>query len=81
MTMIAAWPRCRTELARRSSATGRNNARRFRQRCRQSAPLTAAFNHRIRQQSDLLPLADHPANSPNGSPAFPCGPVPPAKSP
>jgi hypothetical protein len=81
MTLIADWPQCRAELACRSSATGRANARRFRQHCRQGTPVTAAFSLRLHHQPDLPPLADHPTNSPNASPACPCGPVAAAKSP
>ena len=81
MTIIAAFPRCRTELACRWSATGRNKAQPFHQHCRPSTPLTPAFGLRLDRQPDPLPLAEHPANRPDGSRAYPCGPVAATKSP
>jgi hypothetical protein len=81
MTLIAALPRCRAELARCCSATGCDNARRLRQHCRPSTPVPTVFNLRLSHQSDPLPLAEHPTNHRDGSRAYPCGPVPAAKSP
>jgi hypothetical protein len=81
MTIIAAFPRCRTELACRWSATGRNKAQPFHQHCRPSTPLTAAFDLRLDRQPDPLPLAEHPINRPDASRAYPCGPVAAPKSP
>ena len=70
MTIIAAFPRCRTKLACRWSATGRNKAQPFHQHCRPGTPLTAAFGLRLDRQPDPLPLAKHPANRPDGSRAL-----------
>jgi hypothetical protein len=81
MTIIAAFPRCRTELACRWSTTGRNNAQPFHQHGRPSTPLTAAFDLRLDRQSDPLSLADHPTNRLDGSPAYPCRPVAAPESP
>jgi hypothetical protein len=81
MTMIAALPRCRIELACYSSATGRDSARRFRQHGRPSMPVTAAFTVQTCHQPDPLPLAEHPINHPYSSRPYPCTPVAAAKSP
>jgi hypothetical protein len=81
MTMVAAFPRCRTELACRWSATTGNQAQSFYRHCRPSTPLTAALGLRLDRRSDPLPLAEHPINRPDASRDYPCGPVAAPKSP
>jgi hypothetical protein len=81
MTMIAAFPRCRTDLACRWSATGRNIAQQFCQHCRPYTPLTAAFDLRLGHQPDPLSLADHPTDRLDGSRAYPGRPVAAPESP
>jgi hypothetical protein len=74
MTLIAAFPRCRAELARCWSATDRDNARRLRQRCRPSTPVPTAFDLHLSHQSGPLPLAEYPTNHRDGSRAYHAGP-------
>jgi hypothetical protein len=81
MTMIAALPRCRTELACYSPAAGRDNARRFRQHGCLSTPVIAASTVQTAHQPDPMPLAERPINRPYSSRPYPCAPVAAAKSP
>jgi hypothetical protein len=81
MTTIAAWPRCRAELACRWSSTGCGNAWLARRYGRPSTPITTALNPHLDHQSNPRAFAGRPIDRLNHSLAHPLGLAAAAKRP